>query len=328
MFPMMRFLIPISLLLLCCLASLLFGARPDISLSDLKALFMSPDQLEINGIIVREMRLPRTIGAIIAGGSLGIAGALIQTLTRNPLADPGLLGVNSGAAVGIVLTVWWLGPVSQDTLILPALVGGFLVLMVVWTIGASSRSPLTLILAGAALTALLSAVLKGIILIDRFVLDTYRDWSIGVLDQVSFEGVETSLPLWGIGLGLAFIAAKQMDSFSLGEDVASSLGTNLRLARLSTLAGAGILSTTAVLLAGPLVFVGLVAPHIARALSPQNGLTLIFYAFISGSALVLFADTFGRIIAPGFVIEVGLGITLVGGIFLIAIVLREGRNPS
>lgn len=325
---MIRALLIIVILIALCFASLLFGARPDVGFADLSILWSSAPPIDANAIVVQDIRLPRTLGGMIAGCCLGIAGALMQTLTRNPLADPGLLGVNAGAGVAIVLSVWISGPVSQSALVLPALLGAFSVLLVVWAFGAFSSSPLTLILAGAALTALLSAVLRAILLLDYFVMETYRDWTIGVLDHVDFEVLKVASSLGFFGLIFAFIAARRLDSLALGDDLASALGTNLTTARIATLLGAGILATSAVLIAGPLVFVGLVAPHMARSLSLQSGLSLMSYAGIIGACLVLAADTMGRLIAPGFVIEAGLGVTLIGGIFLIYIVRRDGRNPA
>ena len=325
---MIRAALPIALLALLCLASLMLGARSGIDLADLAALFAAPDPSNAEAIVVRELRLPRTLGAVIAGGALGMAGALIQTLTRNPLTDPGLLGVNAGAALGIVTTVWIAGPLAQSALITPALAGAFAALGIVWTIGASSRSPLTLILAGTALTALLSAILRGMILSDRATLDVYRDWLVGVLDRADVTTVAIGFTLAAIGTAFAIPASRRLDTLALGSDLASALGTNLVAARFLTLAAIGILATAAVLVSGPLLFVGLVAPHLARAQGLQTTPALMVGSGAIGAILLLIADFAGRIIAPGLVIEAGLGVTLIGGVFLIWIVRREGRNPA
>ncbi len=325
---MIRAALPIALLALLCLASLMLGARSGIDLADLAALFAAPEPSNAEAIVVRELRLPRTLGAVIAGGALGMAGALIQTLTRNPLTDPGLLGVNAGAALGIVTTVWIAGPLAQSALIAPALAGAFAALGIVWTIGASSRSPLTLILAGTALTALLSAILRGMILSDRATLDVYRDWLVGVLDRADGTTVAIGFALAAIGTAFAIPASRRLDTLALGSDLASALGTNLVAARFLTLSAIGILATAAVLVSGPLLFVGLVAPHLARAQGLQTTPALMVGSGAIGAILLLIADIAGRIIAPGLVIEAGLGVTLIGGVFLIWIVRREGRNPA
>lgn len=299
-----------------------------MEIADLAALLSPPAPEDADGIVVRAMRLPRTLAALGAGAALGAAGALIQTLTRNPLADPGLLGVNVGAGVGIVFTVWLLGPVSQVALIPPALIGALMVLALVWAIGAASRSPLTLILAGAALTAMLSAVLRGLILLDPLALDVYRDWALGAVDAARFEVITPAAPLLLLGLGLGLLAARRLDALALGDDLALTLGTDLARARALTLAATGILAASAVLAAGPLAFVGLIAPHLARMLRAESTRALMLSAAGCGAALVLAADLAGRIVAPGLAIEVGLGISLIGGMFLIWRVRRLARDPA
>ncbi len=325
---MIRSTVIVAGILTLSTASLLLGARSGVTPGDLAALFKSPAITDAEGIVVRELRLPRTLAALIAGAALGMAGALIQTLTRNPIADPGLLGVNAGAALGIVTTVWIAGPISQPAMVLPALAGALLSLLVVWTIGASSRSPLTLILAGVALTAFLSAILRGLILLDRHVLDVYRGWAVGVLDRVTFVELQLGAPLFLLGCVLALVATRRLDTLALGEDLAITLGTNLLLGRLFTLGSIGVLATAAVIVAGPLVFVGLVAPHIARAIHADDTRSLTTVSGCLGAVLVLASDIVGRIIAPGYVIEAGLWISLIGGVFLIVAVRREGRNPA
>ncbi|MEM6546973.1 MAG: iron ABC transporter permease [Pseudomonadota bacterium] len=313
---------------LVCLASLVFGARPGVGLADLSALLSSAEMRDANGIVVAEMRLPRTLGGLLAGGALGCAGALIQTLTRNPLADPGLLGVNAGAALGIVASVTVFGPLPSGALAMPALAGGFTALLAVWAVGAAARSPLTLVLAGAALTALLGALLRSLILLDPFALDAYRDWAVGALDGVRSGLLVVPAILAAIGAGLAVPAARRLDALALGDDLAQALGANLVAARLLTLAAVGILAAAAVLVAGPLAFVGLVAPYLARATGVQTSLALAIVSAGFGAALLLTADIAGRIVAPGIVIEAGLGVTLIGGTFLILLVRRQARNPA
>ncbi len=325
---MIRTLLTALLLALLCAASLLFGARPDVGFGDLAGLWSVPASDDAAGIVVREMRLPRTLAALIAGAALGAAGALIQTLTRNPLADPGLLGVNAGAALGIVASVWIAGPLSHDLLVAPAMAGAFAALLIVWSIGAASRSPLTLILAGAAVTALLSALLRALLLLDSQALDAYRDWSVGALDGTNLATVQAASLMALAGFSFALPAARRLDSLALGEDLAGALGTNLAIARALTLGAIGILAAAAVLAAGPLAFVGLVAPHLARALALQSGLSLLAFSACFGAALVLVADIAGRVVMPGLVIEAGLGVTLIGGGFLIWLVRQQARNPA
>ncbi|MEM1048988.1 MAG: iron ABC transporter permease [Pseudomonadota bacterium] len=299
------------------LASLLLGARAGIGPADLAGLLQNPASADPDQIVLRDMRLPRTIGALLAGLCLGAAGALIQTLTRNPLADPGLLGVNAGAAVGIVLAVWLAVPLPAGMAWLPALAGAFAVLAVIWLIGSVLPSPLTLILAGAAITAILSAALRGLILLDPWALDTYRTWIVGSFDQVTRDTVWRATPLALSGLGLGLVSARQLDIVSLGDDTARSLGADPTRTWLSTLVAIGLLTAASVLIAGPLAFVGLVAPHLARTFEAQTTRTFVLFAGCCGAGLVLSADILGRILIPGLVIEAGLLVTLIGGSFLI-----------
>lgn len=308
------------------LGSLLLGARPGVGLSDLAALIYPPDPQDAPGIVLREMRLPRSCAALLAGAALGAAGAVIQTLSRNPLADPGLLGVNAGAAFGIALTVWLGGPLSAGQLIVPALIGAGLASAVIWALGAAMRNPLTLILGGAALTAMLGAALHGVMLIDNGALDALRYWSVGSVDAVPPGSLGPAALLALVGAGLAMAAARRLDAMSLGEDVAQALGTSLGLTRALALGATAVLSAAAVLVAGPLAFVGLVAPHVARMAGASGTGTLCVLSAAGGGALVLLADIAGRVILPGLVIEAGLGVTLIGGPVLIWLVRRHAAG--
>lgn len=311
-----------------CLASLLFGARTGVGPADLAALFDAPAPDDVSGLVVRSLRLPRTLAALIAGGALGAAGALIQTLTRNPMADPGLLGVNAGAALAIVLTLFILGPVPAAALVIPSMAGAAAAVAAVWAIGATSRNPITLILAGSAITLVLAGLLRAIILIDRFALDAYRRWTIGAVDGADMAVIAPAAAMAGAGLLLAAMAARRLDAALLGDDMARALGANLALTRGVTLVAVAVLSAAAVLVAGPLAFVGLVAPHLARGLGAQNAGTLIAGAALVGAALVIAADVAGRLILPGVAIEAGIGVSLIGGPFLIWLVRRAASRPA
>jgi len=320
---MIRVLPPVLLLVVLFLASLMLGARPGIQFSDLWALWPGHNADTAAEIVVRDLRLPRTLAGLLAGMALGSAGALIQTLTRNPIADPGLLGVNAGAALGIVLAIWLLGPMTPAARLAPAMFGAFTVLTLVWLIAAGARTPLTLILAGAAITGLAHAAVRGLILLDRASLDAYRDWSVGVLDQAEPNVIAASA--WTVlpGLLLALTAARRLDSLALGDDMAAALGAGRAATRMLALAAIGLLSAAAVLVAGPIAFVGLVAPHLARPFAGQGTLSLMLGAGCLGAGLLLLADIAGRIVLPGLVVEPGLGVTIIGGAFLIALVRRQ-----
>ena len=326
---MIRAVAIFSALLMLCVLSLLLGARSGVGLTDLSALIVAPEPNDASGIVVRDMRGPRTLGALIAGGALGVAGAVIQSLSRNPLADPGLLGVNAGAAFAIVLAVWVFGPLSASQLIYPALGGAACAAGIVWVIGSVTRSPVSLVLAGAALTAMLTAGLRGLVLLDPFALDALRVWAVGSVEAVRIADIRAAVPLCLVGLVMAALCARRLDAMILGDDLSIALGLDLRRTRILSLGATAALSGAAVIVAGPLAFVGLVAPHLAR-LTGNGGSTipLLVASGAIGAALVLLADIAGRILFPGIAIAAGLGVTLIGGPFLIWLVRRQTAGAA
>jgi ABC-type Fe3+-siderophore transport system permease subunit len=312
-------------LVLLVMASLLLGARPGFVPGDLLLLLDASDPGNAKAIILHDMRLPRTLAALMAGASLGVAGAVIQTLSRNPLADPGLLGVNAGAALAIVLTVTLTGPLPEAALVLPALAGATLAASLVWMLGAASASPLTLILGGAALTAILGSALRALILIDGQALDVWRFWVVGSVDATGWSALTWALLPAVAGAVLAVVGARRLDAMSLGDDMAQALGTRLGPTRRLALATVALLATAAVLVAGPLVFVGLVAPHMARMLGADGTLRLFGASALCGGGLVLAADIVGRVAFRGLAVEAGLGVTLIGGCVLVALIRQQAR---
>lgn len=322
---MIRLAPPLAGLGLLVVASLLLGARPGFVPGDLLLLLHTPDPDNAKAIVLHHMRLPRTLAALLAGASLGVAGAVIQTLSRNPLADPGLLGVNAGAALAIVLTVTLAGPLPESALVLPALAGAGLASGLVWTLGTASTGPLTLILGGAALTAMLGAALRALILIEGQALDAWRFWVVGSVDAAGWPALTWATIPAAFGAVLAVAGARRLDAMALGDDMAQALGTQLRPTRMLALASVALLATAAVLVAGPLVFVGLVAPHVARLLGVADTLALIGTSALCGGGLVLLADIAGRIAFRGMAVEAGLGVTLIGGCVLVGLVRRQAR---
>ncbi|WOI57984.1 iron ABC transporter permease [Palleronia sp. LCG004] len=276
-------------------------------------------------IVILDMRLPRTIAAILAGGALGMAGAAIQTLTRNPLADPGLLGINAGAAFAIVLTIWLGGPASGAGLVIPALGGALLAATAVVALGSAAPGTLTLILAGAAVTAVLSALARAIILVDSYALDAFRHWIVGAVDGTGWPDLGPATPLIALGAALLAPLTRPLDALGLGEDAARALGIGVGPTRAAILLAVALLSAGAVLLAGPMGFAGLIAPHLARMGGADRSAALIRRAGLIGAALVVAADLAGRLILPGTVIEAGLGVALIGGPFLVWLVRRDAR---
>lgn len=312
--------------LFLCLAALLYGARGPLDPRSLTALFDVAQADRVDVIVLTQLRLPRLLAALLAGGALGSAGAVLQSLSRNPLADPGILGVNAGAAFAIVLTIWMLGPQPSAWLSVPALVGAGAAALVVWTLAMRIAHPMTLILGGVAITAVLGAGVRALVLSDRAALDGFRQWAVGSVALVEPSTLLVAALLTGLGLALALLAARNLDALALGEDMARALGASLTATRALSLAAVALLSAAAVVVAGPLVFVGLIAPHIARFLGVQSTVGLIVHAGLCGAGLVIAADLLGRSLFPGVVIQAGLGVALLGGPVLIWLVRRETRD--
>ncbi len=257
--------IAILLLLLGIFASIAYGAA-DISTSQILTAFTNFDN-STEHIIIRSMRLPRTLIASMVGASLAIAGALMQGLTQNPLAAPSILGINAGAALAVVVMVFGLGTSSPALITLVAFLGALLAAIAVYSLGSLGQggaTPLNLTVAGAVLTALLSSITTGVLILSERTLEEVRFWLAGSLAERDFNLFLTVLPWMIVGLLTAFALSRQINVLSLGESVATGLGQQTGWIKLATASSVVILAGSAVALAGPIGFVGLVVPHLAR----------------------------------------------------------------
>ena len=283
----------------------------------------SDDQL-----VIRFSRLPRTLIGVLAGAALGLAGVLTQSLTRNALAEPGTLGVNAGAAVGVIIGLIATGGASIMVYVWFAFAGAALTSVLVHRMGRTGRSgvdPARLVLAGAALSIVLSALTRALILsADATVYESFRSWATGSLQGRGWE----SLPVVGtclvVGLLISLALAGPLDSVSLGTDMATSLGVNIRLTWTLANAAIVVLAGGATAACGPIAFIGLASPHIARAVSGPNHRLLLPVSALLAAVLLLLADVIGRIVVfPG---EIGAGVmtALIGSPFFIHLV-RRGR---
>ncbi len=306
--------------------SLRLGVWP-LDWSDMVSAVTTFDDTNPAHIVLRDLRLPRTVAALLGGASLGVAGALMQVMSRNPLADPGLLGVNGGAAFGVVLATWGLGISNQTGLIAPALVGaGCAALLVLGLGGARHRNgpdPLRLILAGAAVSALFLALSWAILILSREALDTLRFWALGGFHQITRSSLFAMLPLFGGGFVLAATAAVMLDPLVLGDDNAKSLGARVGLARAVTVLAIVLLCGATVSLAGPIAFIGLIIPHLVRPFVRLNVGALVLGSAILGGLLALSADLAGRLLTPDRPIEAGVMMALIGGPALVIIVRQR-----
>jgi iron complex transport system permease protein len=276
-------------------------------------------------VIVRELRGPRTVVGIAVGFALGVTGALLQGMTRNPLADPGILGFEHGAAFAVVIAIFLLGISSIAGYVWFALLGAAVAGAVVYALGAAGGSraaPVNLALAGAAVAALLSSLTSAMLVIDARTLDEFRFWIAGSLAGRDLELLAGALPVLAVGLLLASGSARALNAQALGEDVARALGRRVERDRAITAAGSVLLSGAAVAVAGPIGFVGLTVPHAARAIAGPDYRWVLPYSALLGAVLVLVADVVGRVIAPPGEVQVGIVMALIGVPAFVALVRR------
>ncbi|WP_430592670.1 FecCD family ABC transporter permease [Humidisolicoccus flavus] len=279
-------------------------------------------------VVVMERRLPRTALAILVGAALAVAGAIIQALTRNPLADPGLLGVNAGAYLAVAAGLAISGSASIAAQVPWGLLGAGVAALAVFLIGGSGRnggSPTRLVLAGVALGAVFTGVGYAFTLLNREVFDRIRHWSAGSVSNREFDVVIAILPFLAIGLALTIVLLGSLDAFALGEDIARSLGARVGLTRVLGFFAITALCGAATAAVGPIVFLGLMVPHLARAIAGPNQIRIVALALVIGPALLLIADILGRVLVPAEM-PAGIVVAFLGAPVLIWVARRKGAN--
>lgn len=310
-----------GVLVIAALASVAIGAQ-QTDLHDVFGAFFHFDNSDAQ-VIVRDLRGPRTLIGIAVGGALGAAGAIMQGVTRNPLADPGILGIEAGAALAVVLAIFLLGIGDVGSYAWFALIGAGGAAFLVYGLGSSGRvgaTPVTLALAGAAVTAMLSAFTSAVIVFDAATLNEFRFWVVGSIAGRDLAVLLGALPFLLVGLTLALASGRALNALSLGEDVARSLGQHVMKAKLMAAAAVVALAGGAVSIAGPVGFVGLTVPHVARALVGPDYRWLVPYSVVLGAILVLAADVIGRVVARPGEIQVGIVMAVIGAPVFIALV--------
>ncbi|KQT51597.1 iron ABC transporter permease [Devosia sp. Leaf420] len=276
--------------------------------------------------IVWDLRLPRTLVGVLVGIALGLSGAVLQGATRNPLADPSILGINSGAALFVVLGVSVFGITQLSLYVWLAFIGAGVAMLVVYSVASLGRegaTPIKLALAGAAMTAIILAVINAILLTSPRTLDEVRFWQVGSLAGRSMEIALQVSPFIAIGAALALLSARLLDGLSMGDDVARALGQRIGLSRALAGLAAVILAGAAVAAAGPIAFVGLTVPHVARAITGPGYRWILPYSMLMAPILLLGADIIGRVIAPPGEVQVGIVTAFIGAPFFIALVRRR-----
>lgn len=312
-----------ALVAVAVLLSVAYGAN-SLTLGQVWHGLWSPNGTE-GDIVVRRLRLPRTALALVAGLALGVAGALMQGHTRNPIADPVVLGVSAGAGMCVVASISLLGIGGLYGYIWFGFVGAAVASAIVYLVGTLARggaTPITLALAGAAVHALFTALTAGMVIMDRAALDTYRFWTVGSVSGRPIETTVQLLPFIAIGLLLAAANAPGLNALSLGEDVARSLGVRIGATRATGMAAITLLTGAAVAVCGPIGFVGLVATHVARHFTGPDYRWIVAYSGLLGAALMVAADTLGRLVARPGELEVGIMLALLGGPVFVYLVRR------
>ena len=304
-------------------ASFAIGAR-DIDLSTTIAALLGRGE-GTDGMVVVDLRGPRTVIGLVAGAALGLAGALMQGVTRNPLADPGILGVNAGASLLVIVAIAVFGVSSASGYVWFAFIGAALATVLVYLVGSGrgGATPLSLTLAGAAVTAMLTAVITLVLLTDLDTLSQFRFWQVGSLTGRDLATVATVAPFIAVGAVLALVLGPRLNVLALGDDLATGLGQSVTVTRIAAAIAVVLLCGGATAIAGPIAFVGLVVPHIARRMVGPDYRWILGYSLLLGPILLLVADIVGRIVVRPAELEAGMLVAAIGAPVLVALVRRS-----
>ncbi|MFF1829136.1 Fe(3+)-siderophore ABC transporter permease [Paenarthrobacter sp. NPDC058040] len=314
----------IAALALALLLSMVIGSK-DVDVAQLWPAITAYDGSPEH-VIIHDLRFPRTVTGVLVGVALGLSGALIQAMTRNPLADPGILGVNAGAGFFVVLGVALFGLSSIQDYIWFSFAGAVVATVVVYIIGSMGRgsaTPLRLTLAGVALGAVLGGVASGITLLRPAVFDSMRAWTAGTLSNRSWDMVVTVAPFIVAGTLIALALARPLNAVAMGDDTAKALGAHLGRTRTWTIIAVTLLCGAATAAAGPIGFVGLMVPHVARWIVGPDQRWIFAYTLVLSPVLLLISDVLGRLVLRPGEMQVGIITAFVGAPVLIWLVRRR-----
>jgi iron complex transport system permease protein len=315
----------VVVLLALVVLSVTVGSVP-VSLRSAFHAFVDFDPTNNEHLIVRDLRLPRTIVGLLAGAALGLAGGVMQGLARNPLADPGILGVNAGAALFVVCGISFLGVGTIVGYVWFGFAGAALAAVLVYRIGAMGRdgaTPVKLALSGAATSAALGSLTTAVLLTDTEAFDQFRFWQVGSLAGRDLGLVVQTLPFLAVGAVLALVCGRLLNALSMGDDVASSLGVNVKAGQALAAVAVVVLCGTATALAGPIAFVGLAVPHAARLITGPDYRWILPYSMVLAPSLLLAADVLGRVVTNPSEVQVGVVTAVIGAPVFVFLVRRR-----
>lgn len=311
-------------LLVAVLLSLAVGARsiPPPDVMDALLHGGHSDAAEV----IRNMRVPRTLIGLMVGASLALAGTVLQGITRNPIGDPGILGISQGASVGVVLAIAYAGVHTLTGYVWFAFAGAAIASVAVYAIASSGRggaTPVKLALGGAAINALLVSVTMAVLTTKASALDEFRFWQVGSIAGREAEVAQQIWPFLLLGTVLVLCVARGLDALALGEDMAKGLGQKIATVRIVGGIGATVLTGAGVAAAGPIAFIGLAVPHIARAIVGSDHRWVLPMAALIGPVMLLVSDVIGRIVFPPSEVPAGVMTALIGVPFLVTLVRRK-----
>lgn len=311
----------VLVLLVGLFANLTYGAT-DIPIAHIIKAFTSFDNSNEH-LIIRTVRLQRSLSALMVGASLAVSGGLMQGLTQNPLASPDILGINAGAALAVVVVIFGFGSSSLPLTVGVAFLGAGVAAVTVYVLGSlapGGATPLNLTIAGAALSALLSSLNAGVLLVSQRTMEEVRFWMAGSLASRDFHLFLAVMPWIAIGLLTALALGRQITTLSLGESIAQGLGQQTVRIKIVTMATVVVLAGSAVALAGPIGFIGLVVPHFARGIMGIDYRWILPFSAVMGAALLVWADLAARLVLRPMELPVGMMISLLGAPFFLYLV--------
>ncbi|WP_424475474.1 FecCD family ABC transporter permease [Oceanobacillus kimchii] len=316
-------LLSIVLLGISILASLAFGSRV-VGWNDLMDGLFHPE-VQTHGANVVRQRIARTVFSLMCGAALGVSGALMQSVTRNPIADPSILGVNTGAALFVVCGIAFFNIGSASHYIWFALVGAILTAIFVFGIGSmgsGGATPLKLVLAGAATSAALSSLVMAVMIPRSSVMDEFRFWQVGSVGAGDWNSVSLFIPFLLVGIIIAIATSPALNALALGDEAATGLGVRTGTLRLIAAFGGVILCGAATALAGPIGFIGLLATHVIRLVIGPDLRYVIPLSALAGAVILTISDVFGRVIGSPGELEVGVVTAFIGAPILILITMK------